>query len=62
MDLHDFSPHDEDMFAPYCPNDQSRVLLGYESVLRVEQTPSGPRVILRCDCGELVSHDSRPRR
>ena len=58
MDLNGFDPHDEDMFAPYCPRHRSRVLLGYESVVDVEQTPFGPKVMLRCHCGELVSHDA----
>jgi hypothetical protein len=46
------------MFAPYCPRHQSRVLLGYESVIGVEQTALGPKVLLRCHCGELLTHDS----
>jgi hypothetical protein len=46
------------MFAPYCPSHGSRVLLGYESVVSVEQTPCGPRVLLRCYCGDLLTHDS----
>jgi len=58
MDLNGFAPHDGDMFAPYCPRHRSRVLLGYESVVDVEQTPFGPKVMLRCHCGELVSHDA----
>jgi hypothetical protein len=46
------------MFAPYCPRHGSRVLLGFESVIDVEQTPFGPKVLLRCSCGELLTHDS----
>lgn len=42
------------MFAPYCPRHGSHVLLGYESVIAVEQTPSGPKILLHCHCGELV--------
>jgi hypothetical protein len=48
------------MFAPYCPQDRSLVLLGYESVVDVEQTPFGTKVLLRCHCGELLAHDSAP--
>jgi hypothetical protein len=46
------------MFAPYCPRHGSRVLLGFESVIDVEQTAFGPKVLLRCSCGELLAHDS----
>ena len=49
------------MFAPYCPRHESRVLLGFESVIDVEQTPFGPKVLLRCSCGELLTHDSAER-
>ncbi|MGH8889375.1 MAG: hypothetical protein ACRDV3_06385 [Acidothermaceae bacterium] len=56
MDLHDFAPHYRIMFAPYCPRHQSRILLGYESVVAIEHTPSGPKVLLVCHCGELVTH------
>jgi hypothetical protein len=48
------------MFAPYCSHDRSRVLLGFESVVDVEQTPFGTKVLLRCHCGELLAHDSTP--
>jgi hypothetical protein len=46
------------MFAPYCPSHRSRVLLGYESVIDIEQTPSGPKVLLQCHCGVAVAHDA----
>jgi hypothetical protein len=61
MDLNDFVSHDEPMFAPYCPRDDTRVLLGYESVVGVEQTAFGPKVLIRCHCGELLVHDSLSR-
>jgi hypothetical protein len=61
MDLNDFVSQHEAMFAPYCAREDSRVLLGYESVLGIEQTARGPKVLLRCHCGELVVHDSAPR-
>lgn len=60
MDLNGFVPHYRHMFAPYCPRHQSRILLGYESVLHVEQTPAGPKVHLRCHCGALLMHDTAP--
>ena len=56
MDLNGFVPQTRDMFAPYCSRHQSRVLLGYESVIDIEQTPFGPKVLLRCHCGEVVVH------
>jgi len=46
------------MFAPYCTTHGSRILLGYESVVDIEQTPFGPKVLLRCHCGALLAHDS----
>lgn len=60
MDLNGFNRHDRHMFAPYCPRHDARVLLGYESVVAIEQTPSGPKVLLHCHCGELLSHDAEP--
>ena len=48
------------MFAPYCPSHESRVLLGYESVVGIEQTPHGPKILIRCHCGELLVHDESP--
>jgi len=54
MDLNGFSSHDQYMFAPYCPRHGSRVLLGYESVIAVEQTSSGTKILLHCHCGELL--------
>ena len=58
MDLNGFVLHDGVMFAPYCPRHQSRVLLGYESVVAIEPTPLGLKVMLRCHCGELLTHDA----
>ncbi|HZV27182.1 MAG TPA: hypothetical protein VFG00_12930 [Acidothermaceae bacterium] len=46
------------MFTPYCDNHGSTVLLGYESVVDIESTPSGVKVLLRCYCGELLVQDS----
>jgi hypothetical protein len=54
MDLNGFGGHHRNMFAPYCPRHESHVLLGYESVVAVEQTSSGPRILLHCHCGELL--------
>ena len=51
---------DGGMFAPYCPRHGYRLLLGYESVVGVEQTPCGSTVLLRCHCGELLTHDTKP--
>jgi hypothetical protein len=47
------------MFAPYCATHGSRILLGYESVVDVEQTAFGPQVLLRCHCGTLLTHSQR---
>jgi hypothetical protein len=58
MDLNGLVDQYRNMFAPYCPRDGSRVLLGYESVVDVEQTKFGPKVLLRCHCGELLAHDA----
>jgi len=58
MDLNGFVRHDGLMFAPYCTRHQSRVLLGYESVVDIEPTPLGLKVMLRCHCGELLTHDA----
>jgi hypothetical protein len=60
MDLNGFVSHHGSMFAPYCPRHGSRVLLGYESVVGIEQTPHGPKVLVRCHCGELLVHDESP--
>jgi hypothetical protein len=54
MDLNGFSRDDRRMFAPYCPNHGAHVLLGYESVVAVEQTSSGTKILLHCHCGELL--------
>jgi hypothetical protein len=54
MDLNDLTSDDQYMFAPYCPRHGSHVLLGYESVIAVEQTPTGPKILLHCHCGELL--------
>jgi hypothetical protein len=59
MDLNDFARHDQPMFAPYCARHGAHVLLGYESVIAVEQSPSGPKVLLLCHCGELLAHDAQ---
>jgi hypothetical protein len=48
------------MFAPYCARHESRILLGFESVVGIEQTVFGPKVLLRCYCGEVVVHDMGP--
>ena len=58
MDLNGFVRPDGRMFAPYCPRHESRVLLGYESVVNIEPTPRGLKVKLRCHCGEVVTHDA----
>jgi hypothetical protein len=58
MDLHGFVSHDGLMFAPYCTREKSRILLGYESVVGVEQTVFGPKVLLRCYCGDLLVDDT----
>jgi hypothetical protein len=60
MDLHGFVSQDGHMFAPYCTRHQSRILLGFESVVGIEQTAFGPKVLLRCHCGEVVVHDMGP--
>ena len=46
------------MFTPYCDNHGSTVLLGYESVVGIESTPFGVKVLLRCYCGDLLVQDS----
>jgi hypothetical protein len=48
------------MFAPYCARHRSRVLLGYESVINIENGPLGPTILLRCHCGDLLTHDAAP--
>jgi hypothetical protein len=58
MDLNVFVTQTGRMFTPYCDTHGSRVLLGYESVVSIEQTPSGPKVTLQCYCGDLVVQDS----
>jgi hypothetical protein len=58
MDLHGFVREDGHMFTPYCDNHGSTVLLGYESVVGIESTPFGVKVLLRCYCGELLVQDS----
>jgi hypothetical protein len=58
MDLHGFVREDGYMFTPYCDNHRSTVLLGYESVVGIESTPFGVKVLLRCYCGELLVQDS----
>jgi hypothetical protein len=60
MDLHGFVSQDGHMFAPYCTRHQSRILLGFESVVGIEQTPFGPKVLLRCYCGDVLVHDMGP--
>jgi hypothetical protein len=60
MDLHDFVSQDGHMFAPYCTRHQSRILLGFESVVGIEQTGHGPKVLLRCYCGDVLVHDMGP--
>jgi hypothetical protein len=60
MDLNGFVRHSCLMFAPYCSSHESTVLLGYESVVSIMQTPFGPKVVLSCYCGELLTHDSAP--
>lgn len=62
MDLNGFNRHHRNMFAPYCPRHDARVLLGYESVVAIEQTPNGPKILLHCHCGELLAHDAAPAR
>jgi hypothetical protein len=58
MDLHGSVTQNGSMFTPYCVTHGSRVLLGYESVVGIEQTPFGPKVTLQCYCGELVVQDA----
>jgi hypothetical protein len=58
MDLNGFVSHHRVMFAPYCSIHQARLLLGYESVVGLEQTPFGPKILLGCDCGQLLVHDA----
>ncbi len=62
MDLNGFGRDDQHMFAPYCSRHGHRVLLGYESVIAIEQTPTGPKILLHCHCGELLAHDTEPAR
>jgi hypothetical protein len=58
MDLHGFVSQDGHMFTPYCDSHESTVLLGYESVVGIESTVFGVKVLLRCYCGELLVHDA----
>jgi len=60
MDLNGFVIQTGPMFTPYCVTHSSRVLLGYESVVGIEQTPYGPKVTLQCYCGDLVVQDAIP--
>ena len=60
MDLNGFVIQTGRMFTPYCATHGSRVLLGYESVVSIEQTPFGPKVTLQCYCGDLVVQDAAP--
>jgi hypothetical protein len=60
MDLHGFVSQDGHMFAPYCARHESRILLGFESVVGIEQTELGPKVLLRCYCGDVLVHDVGP--
>jgi len=60
MDLNGFVIQTGPMFTPYCVTHGSRVLLGYESVVGIEQTPYGPKVTLQCYCGDLVVQDAIP--
>ena len=46
------------MFTPYCDTHGSTVLLGYESVVGIESTPFGVKVLLRCYCGDLLVNDT----
>ncbi len=58
MDLNGFVTQNGHMFTPYCFTHGARVLLGYESVVGIQQTPFGPKITLECYCGELVVQDS----
>jgi hypothetical protein len=58
MDLNGFVSNDRNMFAPYCSTHEARLLLGYESVVGMEQTPFGLKILLRCHCGQLLVHDA----
>lgn len=60
MDLNGFVTQNGRMFTPYCVTHGSRVLLGYESVVGIEQTPFGPKVTLLCYCGDVVVQDAAP--
>ena len=39
------------MFAPYCPDHGSRVLLFVENIEAIERTSKGIRIRYRCNCG-----------
>jgi hypothetical protein len=43
-------PHDEPMFAPYCPRHRSHVLLSTDD-MTIRNTPQGPIVSWTCSCG-----------
>lgn len=42
------------MFAPWCVDCGSRVLLGPRRIISLERGPDGPRAVLRCHCGSLI--------
>lgn len=47
------------MFAPYCADCDSRVLLGTRRILSLSTSASGRiRVLLRCFCGATVDGDA----
>lgn len=45
------------MFAPYCPQHESRVLLFADSIVALEQTDTGLRLWFKCTCGHEGVHD-----
>jgi RNase P subunit RPR2 len=49
------------MFAPYCSTCGSRVLLGYDDIVRFTSDGAADHVVvLRCSCGELLEWDQQP--
>lgn len=48
------------MFDPHCPTCDRRMLLGSRRVERIDQTPEGPVVHLRCFCNTAVVWPSAP--
>ncbi|MGQ0847101.1 MAG: hypothetical protein ACT4QF_23530 [Sporichthyaceae bacterium] len=47
------------MFAPYCTECGTRVLMGTRRILRLSQSPDGRiSVLLRCFCGFEVDSDA----